>query len=661
MTSEIPNVESPPAAQNPSKSSTFVYSSIGEVGLKNVVAAYSANPDQDGDEERLLAQEAQVEASWRTGSTHLSRSPSGLWYMRLKVPESIRQAYPHLPKELRRSTKTRHRLHALAISRKMCLDFFIRYKNTETSMAQPDRQEHIALQRDSFVVTYVDGQLSISTKDISLSTLSKLTQIVQGLQTSFAANDAAFVASVQAAPVAYVPEAHPQMRAQAAVPLSKQPVHALAQTTHQDVMPTSSMPSTIQTGAMARNFETSSSTPEWLSDAIEYWRANGPNRFSDESWQHSYKPTFRILREVIGTERRSIQHSDGSVEHGAPDIRICDLTSEHLVRFHEALKVLPPNQGHNTALVEALHRIRDREKNKQPLPSAHSVEKKLGHVQPFIKYAKQSKWLHPDVLDAMELSRKSAAALLVKTDRKKVRKPGFAALNTDELRKLFGHAAFTANAEKKPWSYWIPLFCLYQGMRVSEASQLYTDDIITLDGVPCVSLIEDAQADVEEQDLMEVARSSEEYRRLKNTSSRRNVPLHPKLIELGFLSFYEKVKKANPIRPVHLYPQLKWDTKQMFGRKPSRTIIEWMKNVGVHQTRYKVAHSLRSNFNQALTATLLPADLISILMGHATGSMKDSNYNMTDHGPALPFSVIVEHMKRMEFGLDLMPLAGEWS
>ena len=66
---------------------------------------------------------AQIEASLPAGSTHLSRSASGLWYFRLKVPDAIRQAHPHLPKEIRRSTKTRHRCHALAISRKMCLDF----------------------------------------------------------------------------------------------------------------------------------------------------------------------------------------------------------------------------------------------------------------------------------------------------------------------------------------------------------------------------------------------------------------------------------------------------------------------------------------------------------------------------------------------------------
>lgn len=105
MASENTKVDSPSAVQNPSKNSDNIHPSAGDVGPENVVAAFFANSNQDGDDEHLLAQEAQIEASWRAGSTHLSRSPSGLWYMRLKVPESIRQAYPHLPKELRRSTK----------------------------------------------------------------------------------------------------------------------------------------------------------------------------------------------------------------------------------------------------------------------------------------------------------------------------------------------------------------------------------------------------------------------------------------------------------------------------------------------------------------------------------------------------------------------------
>lgn len=540
-------------------------------------------------------------------------------------------------------------------------------------MAQPDRQAEIVAPRNGFVLTYEDGDVSIVTNGINLATLQKLTGLVQILQGANASNDATYTAATHPSTVvnpvhqsATVPQSVQQVLAVDTMRCA-QPVAQVAVQAAPAVSVVAAVPAPVHVVAASASlplpyaaFETAGPSPEWLSDAIEDWRANGPNRFSNGSWVHTYASTFRVLREIIGNTRRTITLSDGCEQHNAPDIRVCEITRDHIVRFHEALKVLPPNQGHNTAIIEALVRIRDREKNQQPLPSPHSVEKKLGHVQPFFKYAKQSKWIHSDVFDVMELARKSAAALLAKKERRSQRKKGYGALNTDELRKLFGQSAFAANAKKKPWSYWIPLFCLYQGMRVSEASQLYTDDIIRIDGIPCVSLIEDAQGDVVEDDLLDVARSSAEYRRLKNMSSRRTLPLHPKIIELGFLEFWEGVKAANPLGPVHLYPQLAWDSKQMFGRKPARHIIELMKNVEVYQTRYKVAHSLRSNFNQALTATQLQADLISIVLGHTNGSMKNERYNMADYGPALPFPLIVEYMSKMEFGLDLKPLECGW-
>lgn len=579
MISENPAVTSFSAASESPGAGTPAASDAENLQSLNS-SEFSSHQDPVEDDAQMHALQAQIEASWPAGATHLSRSPSGLWYMRLKVPDDIREAHPHLPKEIRRSTKTRHKIHALAISRKMCLDFFIRYRKLEMSMTQPDKQVEVASERNSFVLTCVDGKISISTHHIDFAMLQKLTGIVQNLQLAMASNDAAFAYPVEPSPAAV-----PMPKREDAV-LCGQAGHTVLSTSFvQAVVQTpvsNAVVSGVQAAVPAANlapfplyapmtpashalagaaFEMAGTAPEWLSDAIVDWRLNGPNRFSNGSWEHTYASTFRVLREVIGNVRRTITHSDGGQQHNAPDIRVSELTRDHIVHFHEALKVLPPNQGHNTAIIEALVRIRDREKNKQPLPSAHSVEKKLGHVQPFFKYAKQSKWVHSDVFDVMELSRKSAAALLAKKERRSPRKKGYGALNTDELRKLFGQPAFAANAKKKPWTYWIPLFCLYQGMRVSEASQLYTDDIITIDGIPCVSLIEDSQGDVVEDDLEDVARTSAEYRRLKNMSSRRTLPLHPKLIELGFLKFWEGVKAANPLRPVHLYPQLAWDRR----------------------------------------------------------------------------------------------------
>ena len=228
---------------------------------------------------------------------------------------------------------------ALAISRKMCLDFFIRYKKLETSAP------------NSFVLTGIDGKISISTSQIDFAMLQKLADIVKILEASLAANDANFAAPVQPSPVTasaphpvQVQPPHPVITPEKAVqpdvqmqeaPVAQTPVVALsveyaappvvsavpAAFAVQVVDPAPAALVSVPSAYAA--FDTTSPAPVWLSDAIEDWRLNGPNRFSEESWVHTYAATFRVLREVIGNKRRTIKLSDGSEQHNAPDIRVC--------------------------------------------------------------------------------------------------------------------------------------------------------------------------------------------------------------------------------------------------------------------------------------------------------------------------------------------------
>jgi hypothetical protein len=39
-------------------------------------------------------------------SPHLVRSRHGIWYARIVVPQALRERYPQLPREIRRSTST---------------------------------------------------------------------------------------------------------------------------------------------------------------------------------------------------------------------------------------------------------------------------------------------------------------------------------------------------------------------------------------------------------------------------------------------------------------------------------------------------------------------------------------------------------------------------
>lgn len=86
----------------------------------------------------------------------------------------------------------------------------------------------------------------------------------------------------------------------------------------------------------------------------------------------------------------------------------------------------------------------------------------------------------------MVLALEVAGANLVKSKARGRKISGYVALSSEELRLFFEQPAFLDGAMDAPWRYRIPLICIYQGTRVSEASGLYTVDLFYRDGIPCL-------------------------------------------------------------------------------------------------------------------------------------------------------------------------------
>jgi Domain of unknown function (DUF6538) len=79
-----------------------------------------------------------------------------------------------------------------------------------------------------------------------------------------------------------------------------------------------------------------------------------------------------------------------------------------------------------------------------------------------------------------------------------------------------------AAREKDPVRHWVPWLCAYTGARVSEVCQLRAQDVVQEAGIWCVRFTPEAGP-------------------LKNANSERAVPVHPALIERGFLQFAKAV------------------------------------------------------------------------------------------------------------------------
>ena len=571
----------------------------------------------------------------RIGATHLSKGSNGIWYMRLVVPARIRARHPELPKELKRSTKVAEKSLARAKAREMCLDFSIKYSSGATMLALDEKSDQ------SFALFYEDGKVRIDhSRSANPETLILMTRCFERMMLQVAGRGQ---------------RAANDPSATAAHPAQLSPVQAI-------VLSPLQSPSLAPAPAPTPD-QSASNLPgvPWLSDAIDEWLENGGTKFSDLSWKNSYEPTFRIFRELVGDTRRDRAAKDGILEFGVLDIQLHRLTRAHIEAFHEGVKRLPANQGRSTKETEAHDRIRQGAEDKVKWPSLSSVDKKLCHVAPFISYAGRKGWVGLEVVSQMTLATQSAKANLVKASKNTTQKKGAVALSEAELHKMFEQPAFVNDAMLHDWRYWIPQICLYMGTRVSEASGLHTDDILEISGVSCISIIPDdpeneneIDGDLDDEDRTRKiqAKTSEEYRRVKNRASRRVMPIHPKLIEQEFLDYVNAIRDYSP-RSTHLFYGLTWDQKTMYGRKPSRYMRGLIKTAGFYVARRKVPHSLRSNFHQAINKTLLPGELQKRLLGHSTGAMKDEKYNETDQGPALPFAEVLQYLSKVDFGLNV--------
>lgn len=95
----------------------------------------------------------------------------------------------------------------------------------------------------------------------------------------------------------------------------------------------------------------------------------------------------------------------------------------------------------------------------------------------------------------------------------------------DDLRKIFNSETYSMGIDARSAArYWIPLIALFTGCRLNEICQLYLSDIRCDNGQYYFDINDDA-----------------EDKSLKTVSSRRKIPIHHRLIELGFLSFYNAV------------------------------------------------------------------------------------------------------------------------
>lgn len=203
-------------------------------------------------------------------------------------------------------------------------------------------------------------------------------------------------------------------------------------------------------------------------------------------------------------------------------------------------------------------------------------------------------------------------------------------LTDADVMKVFEPLVYRQWA-RKPCQFWVPLLMLHGGLRVGEAAQLCTSDVVKTDGIFTLNI-----------------NKSGPGKKLKNRASARVIPLHRKLIRLGFLRYVRDIHRIAGDGPI--FPWLRADSMNGFGDVPGEALNAYLKRQ-LHDPR-KRGHSMRHTANDMLSQDLVQEQHRCQLMGHSHKTINTKVYTKP-----LSFKKLAEVvMPHLRFPLDYRSL-----
>jgi integrase len=168
----------------------------------------------------------------------------------------------------------------------------------------------------------------------------------------------------------------------------------------------------------------------------------------------------------------------------------------------------------------------------------------------------------------------------------------------EQLKLLFESNDYTQGKFKKPSEFWAPLIALFTGARMGEVLQLHLTDISEIEGVWVFDL-------------------NEEDDKQNKTHKRRIVPIHSKLIQLGFLEFVSLRKKLK--KDARMFPEEPRKADGKFDNY-SKRFRTYRKRVGIikDDTEMLDFHSFRHTIRTKLVDASVQESLIDDIIGHSS-------------------------------------------
>jgi integrase len=203
-----------------------------------------------------------------------------------------------------------------------------------------------------------------------------------------------------------------------------------------------------------------------------------------------------------------------------------------------------------------------------------------------------------------------------------------------DLKKIFNSDVYLKGLHKKPSHFWVPLIGIFSGARLNEICQLSITDIYI------ESTTDRWVIDINEN------LNDDPNKSLKKPFHKRLVPVHKKLIELGFVDYFEYQKKK---RSKRLFPDLIYVSHvNKYGdhlqRWFNRTYLKSICEVKTNNTSF---HSLR---HTVITHLVNDKNVDPNKIAEALGQTPQGGVTQQNYTKRLPLKDYAKHFDLIDFG-----------
>ncbi len=340
--------------------------------------------------------------------------------------------------------------------------------------------------------------------------------------------------------------------------------------------------------------------------------------------------TFFERKRIEGKKIKEIESDKRIVEEFIEivgDIDFSTITKNEVSHYIDVQTKLPPNRKKSPKYRDlSIKEVMKLKLSQKEIQTPQNINKRITKLSVFGNWGVRQGLLITNPFSGMKFSVKK---------QPHTRQP----FTADELRKIFkpetylkwtihfSHPYRKDRVSNHLPYYWIFLLGIFSGMRTNEMCQILLSQVKKEKGIWFI-FIEDS-----------------EETKVKTENAIRKVPLHPQLIDLGFVDYVTAQKKSKRGR---LFWELSED-RDGFASHVSRHYNQrFLPAVGVWKKYTKVLYCTRHTFINKLYSEMVDENVIKVLVGH------EKEFTMKHYGgdPFTPERLLEEISKVSYSGIN---------